>query len=343
MKNCKVLAIIPARSGSKTVKDKNIRNLAGKPMIAYSIEHAKQSKYIDRIVVSTDSEKYAQIARIHGAETPFIRPNEISGDESLDIEVFYHALVTLKQLENYQPDIVVHLRPTYPIRNVDDIDQMIESLIKDTTLSAVRCIAPAKEIPYKMWTLNSEGLIEPIFTEIPEIYNMPRQKLPKVFYQNACIDVIRSTVILNEKSMTGNKIKGYIMEHNFDIDTEEEFIRAEKYLDYSKSKQRFVFDIDGVIAELNSNLSYQESQPNERLIKEVNKLYEEGHYIVLFTARGYVTKIDWREITEKQLENWGLRYHELHFGKPNADYYIDDKMLSIEDLMYFNLLKEKLQ
>lgn len=225
-----VLAIIPARSGSKSVKDKNIRLMNGKPMIAYSIEHALSSKLINRVIVSTDSPVYADIARKYGAEVPFLRPDQISTDTSLDIEVFEHALNFLKDNEDYTPDVVVQLRPTYPIRNVEDIDKMITMLMEDDSLDSIRCIAPAKEVAYKMWFLNDDGTISPILTDIPEAYNMPRQELPKIYYQNACIDVMRPDVITRHHSMSGKKIKGYIMEHNFDIDTEEEFLNAEKYL-----------------------------------------------------------------------------------------------------------------
>ena len=120
-----ILAVIPARSGSKSVKDKNIRKVNGKPMLAYSIEHAKGSKYINRIIVSTDSPVYANIAREYGAEVPFLRPAEYATDTALDYDVFYHCLSFLKEKEGYEADLVVQLRPTYPIRNVADIDHMI--------------------------------------------------------------------------------------------------------------------------------------------------------------------------------------------------------------------------
>ena len=134
----KILAIIPARSGSKSVKNKNIRLINGKPMIAYSIEHAKASKYINRIIVTTDSEEYAAIAREYGAETPFIRPSELAQDSSLDVDVFEHALNYLEKEENYVPDVIVHLRPTDPVRNPEDIDKMIEMMLEDDTVDAVK-------------------------------------------------------------------------------------------------------------------------------------------------------------------------------------------------------------
>lgn len=221
-----VLAIIPARSGSKSVVDKNIRIIAGKPMIAYSIEHGLKAECIDRVIVSTDSEKYADIAREYGAEVPFIRPAEYATDTSLDIDVFRHALLFLKENEGYEPELVVQLRPTYPIRRIRDIEAMVKYMREHPDVDSMRCIAPAKEVAYKMWFKDDDGMLSPIMKDIPECYNMPRQQLPKIYYQNACIDVVRSKVILEQNSMSGKKIAGYEMDENFDIDTEEEFKRA---------------------------------------------------------------------------------------------------------------------
>ncbi len=327
-----VVAIIPARSGSKSVPHKNIRNLAGKPMLAYSIEHAQKSKYINRIILSTDSEDYAAIGRKYGAEVPFLRPSEFASDTALDIEVFHHCLTFLKEKEGVIPDIVVQLRPTYPIRNIEDIDHMIEMLMQNPEADSVRSIAPAKEIPYKMWHKDPQGLLSPIMKDIPECYNMPRQILPKVYYQNACVDVVRGRVILENYSMTGKCIYGYEMEKNYDIDTEEEFKKAEAYLMMAQGGKRFVFDIDGVIAKLQPQNDYGLAEPNKEMIRAINKLYQMGNRIILLTARGYVTGIDWKSTTEQQLKEWGLSYHELHFGKPNADYYVDDKMIDMDYL-----------
>lgn len=327
-----VLAIIPARSGSKSVKDKNIRQIDGKPMLAYSIEHALQSKCIDRVIVSTDSEAYARIAREYGAETPFIRPAEYATDIALDYDVFLHALTFLKEQEEYEPELVVQLRPTYPIRKIEDIENMVQYLKEHPDVDSMRCVTPAKEIAYKMWHKDENGMLSPIMTDIPECYNMPRQQLPKVYYQNACIDVVRASVITEQHSMSGKVIAGYEMTENFDIDTEEEFRRAEEYLRIIHGNKTFVFDIDGVVAQIQKDLDYAQSEPNEPMIRIINLLYDYGNRIVLFTARGYVTGKDWSQLTKDQMQRWGLKYHELKFGKPNADYYVDDKMLSMERL-----------
>jgi len=330
--NMNILAVIPARSGSKSVPHKNIRELAGKPMLAYSIEHAKKSSYINRIILSTDSMEYAKIGNEYGAEVPFQRPKEYSTDESLDFETFLHCMTYLKEEENYIPDIVVQLRPTYPIRNIQDIDNMISILMNHPEADSIRSIAPAKELAYKMWRKDDEGFITPIMKDIAEAYNMPRQKLPAIYYQNACIDVTRGKTILEQSSMTGKSIMGYEMNHNYDIDTEEELKKAEAFITMSKGSKRFVFDIDGVIANLSPNNDYNLAQPNYDMIKVINKLVLMGNEIVLFTARGYVTGTDWENITREQLSDWGVCYDKLLFGKPNADYYVDDKMLDMNKL-----------
>jgi hypothetical protein len=123
------------------------------------------------------------------------------------------------------------------------------------------------------------------------------------------------------------------MRKNFDIDTEEEFKIVEEFIRITSGQKRFVFDIDGVIAKIAVNNDYSFAEPNVIMIDIINKLYHMGNKIILLTARGYVTGIDWREVTENQLKKWGLHYHELHFGKPNADYYVDDRMLSMDRLI----------
>jgi len=328
-----ILAIIPARSGSKTVKDKNIKLMAGKPMLAYSIEHAIASSLINRIIVSTDSPKYADIAKEYGAEVPFLRPDEISQDLSTDHEAFLHALNELKQKEDYMPDIVVHLRPTYPIRDAEDIDKMITMLIENKDADSVRSISYANDNPFKMWTMCSDGQIKPLVSNIKDCYNMPRQYLPTAYYQNACIDVVHGDVITDKMSMTGDNIMGYLMSKNFDIDTKEEFVAAESYLNILQGSKTFCFDIDGVIALCRKDLDYSKTQPNEVIISIVNRLYDYGNEIILFTARGFKTGIDWREVTKNQMKEWGVKHHMLMLGKPSADYYIDDHTMTIDTLL----------
>lgn len=252
-----VLAVIPARAGSKSVPHKNIREIGGKPMLAHSIDHALASRYINRVIVSTDSEEYAAIAKEYGAEVPFLRPAEYATDTALDYDVFYHALTWLADNEAYKPDIVVQLRPTYPIRNVEDIDNMIKMLIDNPKADSVRSMSRAQEIPYKMWLQDESkkdkeeleeeklsrtgtgmamGRVKPLMTDIPECYNMPRQELPVAYYQNACIDIFRPNVVLYKGSMSGDYILGYEMKENYDIDTEEDFEKAIKAMSQRADK-----------------------------------------------------------------------------------------------------------
>ena len=185
-----VLALIPARSGSKSIPHKNVRSFRGKPLLAHSVLQAIESRSIDRVVVSTDSEEYAELARSYGAETPFLRPSELAGDFSTDLEVFHHALRWLAENEDYRPEICVHLRPTYPNRSVGDIERAVKLLVEHPEADSVRSVALAPLTPYKMWLLGADGYLRPLLElEMPEAFNMPRQALPEVHMQNAAIDV----------------------------------------------------------------------------------------------------------------------------------------------------------
>ncbi len=333
-----VLAIIPARSGSKGITHKNIRSVAGKPLIAWSIEQALDSKLITRVIVSTDSEDYAAISRKYGAEVPFIRPKEISQDQSADIEVFKHALHWLKENENYQPEYCVHLRPTSPIRAKGQIDDVLKELMNSPEADSVRTIVETPHTPYKMWGIDQDYLLSPILNldYLKEPYNEPRQKLPKVFLQTANIDAFKSSVITLQDSMTGTKIKGFIEKNFFDIDSLDELekvittilINSEK----PKNKQTICFDIDGVIATIVPSNEYALAKCNKDTIKLISNLKKLGFKIVLYTARGSATGINWKETTKKQMNEWGVEYDELHFGKPAALYYVDDRLISLNNL-----------
>lgn len=337
-----VLAVIPARSGSKGIPHKNVRLLQGKPLLAHSIEQALASRLITRTIVSTDSAAYAKIARQYGAETPFLRPATLAQDLSTDLETFEHALNWLRENEGYVPDIIVHLRPTYPARRVVDIDTMIQILIDRPEADSVRSVVPAPETPYKMWLRDETGWLTPVaYCELPEAYNQPRQRLPQVYLQNANIDVVRARVITEQHSMTGRRILGFVMAENYDIDTEAQLGAAAAALaalsppatDAAPEIKTFCVDIDGVIATLSPGNRYDLAQPRREIIDAVNALYDNGQRIVLFTARGSATGLDWTAVTERQLADWGVRHHELRFGKPAADYYIDDRAMTPDALL----------
>ncbi|MBI2603640.1 MAG: acylneuraminate cytidylyltransferase family protein [Deltaproteobacteria bacterium] len=231
MEKNKVLALIPARGGSKGVPRKNIRLLAGKPLIAHSIETAFLVKNINRVIVSTDDEEIAQIAKKFKAEVPFYRPKEFSEDLSLDIDVFKHTLTWLGEHEQSVPEIIVHLRPTCPIRNVDLVEKAIEEFKSHPEADSMRSVTSPKETPYKMWRFE-EGFLKPLlsFSNYPEPFNLPRQVLPRIYWQNGYLDLTRAATILNG-SMNGKTILPFfVSERSVDIDYEESFSHAEKLL-----------------------------------------------------------------------------------------------------------------
>lgn len=228
----KILAIVLARGGSKGLKDKNILPLLGNPLIAYSIKAALDSRLINRVIVSTDSEKIADIARNYGAEVPFMRPAKFAKDLSTDMEVFTHALGWLEKNEDYIPDVIVQLRPTSPLRFLEDMDLCIEDFIASGA-DSLRSVTPAPCTPYKMWTINEDNrLMKPLLTlkDVKEAYNEPRQRLPKVFLHVGVLDLIKTSTIKDKKSLTGKKILSYIIPNEFctDIDDLDDFHKAEE-------------------------------------------------------------------------------------------------------------------
>ncbi|HEC27141.1 MAG TPA: acylneuraminate cytidylyltransferase family protein [Gammaproteobacteria bacterium] len=226
------IAIVPARGGSKSIPKKNIKDFCDKPLIAYSIEVAQACPSITRTIVSTDSEEIAEIAKSYGAEVPFIRPKEFAQDATLDYPVFRHCLEWLRDNENSIPEMVVQLRPTSPIRDVETIERGIAMLRDHPTADCVRAICEPSQNPYKMWTLNKEGYVEPLIkTNIHEQYNQPRQALPVVYWQNGYLDVIRAKTILEKGSMSGDAVMGLVLspDYVFDIDNDMTFEFAELY------------------------------------------------------------------------------------------------------------------
>lgn len=214
----KILAFIPARSGSKRIPKKNIKLLKGKPLIAYTIEAAKKSKYINRIVVSTDSEEIADIAKQFDAEVPFLRPSGISKVDSTEMQFFNHALDWFVKNENYIPDLIVLLYPTSPFRKAESIDKAIEKILKHPKADSLRSIRLCSEHPYKMWTIE-DGYLRPFIKGSDfNIHTLSYQLLPTVYIQNANIYITRPSTIKNKKSPTGDIIIPFIMDEIESID-----------------------------------------------------------------------------------------------------------------------------
>jgi CMP-N,N'-diacetyllegionaminic acid synthase len=236
-KNNETLAVIPARGGSKGIPRKNISPLAGKPLIAYSILQALESKHISRLIVSTDDEEIAAVSRKWGAEVPFLRPAELAQDDTTDLPVFVHALKWIQTNENKLPNLVVHLRPTSPLRPPGLIERAIAHLETDTETDSVRTVRESPHTPYKMWQWEGKYLHPFAQIEGQESYNMPRQALPKVFCSDGVLDVVRTTTILEKNSMSGNNIKPLEIEKPFltvDIDEPVDFLVAEAFIKYNQ-------------------------------------------------------------------------------------------------------------
>ena len=229
------LALIPARGGSKSIPRKNIIDFAGNPLISYSIAAGLAAETVTRVVVSTDDPEIAEISRKYGAEVPFLRPAKFSQDHTPDLPVFLHALEWLNVNEQYQPDIIVQLRPTSPFRRVKHIDDAVYRLIERPDADAVRTVCVPFQNPFKMWRIGSDGLMIPLGTElgIPvEPFNQPRQVLPEVFWQTGYVDAAWTDTILLKNSMTGDAILPLIIDPSewVDIDSPDDWRRAERLI-----------------------------------------------------------------------------------------------------------------
>lgn len=231
----KIHCLIPARSGSKGLPNKNIKLLTSKHLIGYSIELAQKSPLISKVVVSTDSPIYAEIAKGYGAEVPFLRPKEISQDTSTDLEFMQHYLNFCLRDGLEYPDAILHLRPTFPCRNVVDLECFITTFIKNWNhYDSIRSVIKSPKTPYKMYRItdvNKNIQLTPLYQTVDDIdepYNQARQVLPKTYMHNGCYDMVKSEIVMYENSVSGKRIMPYIMNENeqIDIDTDEDFNKA---------------------------------------------------------------------------------------------------------------------
>jgi len=222
----KVLGIIPARGKSKRVPKKNIRPFAGKPLIAYTIENSLQSTRISRLIVSTDSEEIAETARRYGADVPFMRPSCLAEDATPDQPVFRHALEWLREHENYEPDIVLNLRPTTPFKTPQIIDKVIQRMV-DTNADVVRTMTRIEGVhhPYWMYTLSEEGDANPFVDHIDIARYYQRQLLPDVYRINGVVDAMRTQIIHDGDILSTRNMVGVVIapEDSIDIDSEFDF------------------------------------------------------------------------------------------------------------------------
>jgi N-acylneuraminate cytidylyltransferase len=230
-----MIAIIPARSGSKGVTGKNIKDLGGIPLFAFSIIAAKMMSSVSRVIVSTDSSEYAEIAKKFGAEVPFFRPIDISGDKSTDYDLFLHALNWFDKNENKIPEFLLHLRPTTPLREPQIMESAVKLFLQNKEkATSLRSGHSAPESPYK-WFLKDEnnyfiGLRDDL---TPEKVNLPRQSFPSVYIPDGYIDVLKSSVILNTGTLHGDKMLVFESPFCVEVDTKEDF----EYLEFQIKKE----------------------------------------------------------------------------------------------------------
>jgi len=223
----KILAIIPARGGSKGVQRKNIKPLCGKPLVYYSIKAGLESKYIDRVVVSTEDDEIAGVAKKFGANV-IGRPDELARDDTPSVPVFQHVLTFLKENEEYVPDIVIILQPTSPLRNVKDIDNCIEKLVRekcDSVITVKKVVHPLQ------WTvkLDKKGKVTNLF-DSEKVTR--RQDAEDIYIPNGAVFTTWSKLIMEKDTDRGPDTRAIVMsaERSVDIDTELDFYIAEQLM-----------------------------------------------------------------------------------------------------------------
>lgn len=228
-KNKRILALIPARGGSKGLLGKNIMPLCGKPLIAYTIESARNSKYITKVVVSTDSKDIRQIAIKFGAEVPFIRPSELATDTSSSIDSLIHAVNYFKRESREDFDMVAMLQPTSPLRQTIDIDNAVRTIISKDA-QAIISVCQSEHHPWWSNTL-PENLSMKNFLK-KDIEQTNRQALPVYYRLNGAIFLVKTDYLLTNKSFYGDKTYAYVMpmERSIDIDSKHDFKIAEFYI-----------------------------------------------------------------------------------------------------------------
>jgi CMP-N,N'-diacetyllegionaminic acid synthase len=229
-----VIAIIPARSGSKSIIDKNITLLFGHPLIAYSIAVAKLSKKIDRVIVSTDSQYYAEISSLYGAEVPFLRPVEYAKDTSTDRDFLLHAMNWLGKNEQKIPEYWIHLRPTTPLRSSLIIDEAIDLIMNNSSAISLRSGHKAPESPLKWFKIDECGYFHGLVgnDKEKEIYNLPKESFDNVYIPDGYVDIVKSSHVMHNKTIHGNNMIGFESPVCTEVDSPQEF----EYIQYQLKK-----------------------------------------------------------------------------------------------------------
>lgn len=215
-----VLAIVPARAGSKGVPGKNIHPLAGQPLLAYSVVAGLRCAAVDRVLLSTDSEHLASVGKAYGAEVPFLRPADLATDTATDIGYVRHALGWLNREEGWRPDLVVQLRPTTPLRDPEVIAAAVHALQADPEATALRSAHQAAEPPHKMLQIVGNRFTG-FFPDDPrpEYFNLPRQSFPAAYQPNGYVDICRAALVEQANQLYGTAILPFVTEWSAEIDS----------------------------------------------------------------------------------------------------------------------------
>jgi CMP-N,N'-diacetyllegionaminic acid synthase len=229
-----VIGLIPARFGTKRIPNKNVMPLYGHPLIAYTIAMAIESGVFERVVVSTDSPDYADIARHYGAEVPFLRPRELAADSSRDFDWIYHLLSELER-GGSSYEVFSILRPTSPFRKSETIKRAYEEFCIDKSLDSLRAVEPCSQHPGKMWRVSGNLLVPvlPVQPDEGEWYSSPTQSLPEVWVQNACIEFAYTRCLFEQKSISGKRIGAFktVFPEGFDLNTQADVVSLNLLLD----------------------------------------------------------------------------------------------------------------
>jgi CMP-N-acetylneuraminic acid synthetase len=227
-----VLAVVPARGGSKGIPRKNLQLLGGRPLVAHAVEVGRAAMpLVSRVVCSTDDAEIAAVAAAAGAEVPFLRPAELAQDTSEDWPVFVHLLDWLEAHESWVPDLIVNLRPTSPMRTSGHVEAAIRLLL-ETGVDSVKAVCLARQHPHKMWLRGSNREIEPYLKtpfRLSRGPDVPRAQLEDVYWQNGVVDVTRREVVREQGVMIGRRVAGLVTlpEESIDIDTPMDLALAE--------------------------------------------------------------------------------------------------------------------
>ncbi len=234
LKNQRILGLINARGGSKGVPGKNIRPMNGKPLIGYSIECAKQSRYIDKVIVSTDDPQIINVAKSFGAEVPFLRPTELASDTAKQIDAMIHAVSFLEDKgEHY--DIVCVLQPTCPMRISKDVDSTLELLVSSNADSAITITDVGGRHPKTLYKKSDEGRIQPYLES--DTAGVLRQNFEELYWRTGAVYAMKRDILMDKKSLYGDDIRGHVMpeERCFNIDSPFDWNLCEAYMAKFKS------------------------------------------------------------------------------------------------------------